>query len=197
MELKKNIIMVVDDTSENIDILKSSLIADYVVRPAPSGQIALRVANIYPHPDLILLDIMMPDMDGYEVCRRLKADPVTRDIPVIFVTAKSDVADELAGLQLGAVDYITKPFSIPIVQARVKTHLALRAANLKLDQHNQLLLQERELIENIILKMRKADPFDSRYIGSPQKASAAIMGLPCGSRKRPAMSFTKPCQTTI
>ncbi|MBF0273535.1 MAG: SpoIIE family protein phosphatase [Magnetococcales bacterium] len=160
----KPIVLVVDDTPENIDVLKGALIADYQVRPATNGQIALRAANVLPNPDLILLDIMMPGMDGYEVCQRLKADPVTRDIPVIFVTAKADVEDELRGLELGAVDYIIKPFSIPIVQARVTTHLALRTAHRELDDRNRILTEEREMIEQMIIKMRRADRLDERYL---------------------------------
>ncbi|MBF0175918.1 MAG: SpoIIE family protein phosphatase [Magnetococcales bacterium] len=158
------VILVVDDTPENIDVLREALSANYQVRPAIKGQIALKVVKIQPMPDLILLDIMMPEMDGYEVCRRLQNDPVTRDIPVIFVTAKAEVDDEITGLTLGAVDYITKPFSTPIVQARVKTHLALRAAKLKLDEQNRLLQQEKEIIEGIVLKMRHADTFDTRHL---------------------------------
>ena len=180
MNVSKPIILVVDDTVENIDVLKEALITDYIVRPALNGQIALKVANIYPHPDLILLDIMMPSMNGYEVCRKLKAETATQDIPIIFVTAKAEVDDELTGLTLGAVDYITKPFSVPIVQARVKTHLALRAAKRKLDEQNHLLLQERELIENIILKMRDADPLNGRhlrYLVSPVEVTAGDMLL--------------------
>ncbi|MBF0135172.1 MAG: SpoIIE family protein phosphatase [Magnetococcus sp. DMHC-1] len=177
---QKPIILVVDDTPENIDILKAALDENYLVRPANRGRIALKAANILPRPDLILLDIMMPEMDGYEVCRLLKADPATRDIPVIFVTGKSDVEDEVAGLRLGAVDYITKPISIPIVQARVTTHLALRTARQKLAEHNQLLQHEREMIESIIFKMRHADTFDTRHLRhlvSPVEMTAGDMLL--------------------
>ena len=174
------ILLIVDDISENIDVLKGALSPEYSIRPASNGRIALKAAKVEPQPDLVLLDIMMPDMDGYEVCRQLKASKSTRDIPVIFVTAKSEEDDELRGLALGAADYITKPFSIPIVQARVKTHLALRAATLKLNEHNQLLLHERELIENIILKMRAADVLDERYLRhliSPVEDTAGDMLL--------------------
>jgi len=118
-------IMVVDDTEANIDILVETLADDYKVSVAMDGESALEDIKM-SHPDLILLDVMMPDMDGYEVCRRLKADPQTKDVPIIFVTAKSDESDETKGLEMGAVDYITKPFSPPIVQARVKTHLTLK-----------------------------------------------------------------------
>ncbi len=125
-------IMVVDDTEANIDILVETLADDYKVSVAMDGESALEDIKTRP-PDLILLDVMMPDMDGYEVCRRLKADPQTRDIPIIFVTAKSDESDETKGLEIGAVDYITKPFSPPIVQARVKTHLALKMMRQKVE----------------------------------------------------------------
>ncbi|WP_371188789.1 HD domain-containing phosphohydrolase [Thalassotalea maritima] len=119
------IILVVDDNPDNIDVLGGILRPDYKVKAAVNGPLALKIATNTPKPDLILLDVMMPDMDGHEVCRQLKSNPVTSDIPVIFVTAKSDVADEMAGFKLGAVDYITKPVSAPLVQARVKTHIAL------------------------------------------------------------------------
>jgi len=124
-ELSNMRIMVVDDTEANIDILVETLADDYKVSVAMDGESALEDIKINI-PDLILLDVMMPDMDGYEVCRHLKADPQTRDIPIIFVTAKSEESDETKGLDMGAVDYITKPFSPPIVQARVKTHLTLK-----------------------------------------------------------------------
>ncbi|MBF0260783.1 MAG: SpoIIE family protein phosphatase [Magnetococcales bacterium] len=164
IQKNKPIILVVDDTPENIDVLKGALIDHYQVRPAPNGAIALRAARVQPLPDLVLLDIMMPGMDGYEVCRRLKEDPITSAIPVIFVTAKSEVEDELQGLSLGAVDYIIKPFSIPIVLARVATHLALRKAHRELDDRNRLLSEERGLIEKIIDKMRRADRIDERFL---------------------------------
>lgn len=121
-----NSILVVDDNPENIDMLGAALSSDYQIKVALSGRKALEIAGSEAPPDLILLDIMMPEMDGYEVCRRLKAHPETMEIPVIFITAKSDESDETKGLEIGAVDYITKPFSLPIVRARLKTHLALR-----------------------------------------------------------------------
>ncbi len=122
-------ILIVDDTPENLDVLKGGLMDEYMVRPALNGKLALRLAAMNPTPDLILLDIMMPEMDGYEVCRQLKNDPKTRDIPVIFVTAKSGNESECEGLELGAVDYLTKPINLPIVKARIKTHITLRRFN--------------------------------------------------------------------
>ena len=121
-------VLVVDDTPANLSLVTSLLKDDYKVKAANSGEKALRIVQTAPRPDLILLDIMMPEMDGYEVCRRLKADPATRDIPVVFLTAKTGVDDEKLGLELGAVDYITKPISPPIVMARVKNHLALKSS---------------------------------------------------------------------
>lgn len=157
-------ILVVDDTPENIDVLKETLKDDYIVRPALSGEIALKIAAAEPGPDLILLDIMMPGMDGYEVIRHLQADENTRKIPVIFVTAITDMAGELKGLELGAVDYITKPINPPIVRARIHTHLALREARVKLEEQNHILLHERELVEDIISRMRSTKSFDGRFL---------------------------------
>ena len=121
-------ILVVDDTPENLALMSSLLKDEYRVKIANGGEKALRIAQGDPPPDLILLDIMMPGMDGYQVLEQLKRDPVTSDIPVIFLTAKSEIDDERKGLELGAVDYITKPISPPIVLARVKTQLSLKAA---------------------------------------------------------------------
>ena len=123
---RKPKILIVDDTPENIQVLMGTLKDQYAIVAAINGEKALKMAVAEPRPDLILLDIMMPGMDGYEVCRRLKADEQVRDIPVIFVTAKTEVEDETLGFELGAVDYITKPFSIPVVKARVKAHLDLK-----------------------------------------------------------------------
>ena len=116
--MTKSRILIVDDTPANIKILTELLRKDYLLSVATSGADALEIARSKDRPDLVLLDIMMPEMDGYEVCRRLKADPAMRDVPVIFVTAMSEVDDETKGFSLGAVDYITKPFRPPIVQAR-------------------------------------------------------------------------------
>jgi adenylate cyclase len=127
-------ILVVDDERFNINVLVDLLKPSYKMMAAKSGQQALKAAHSANPPDLILLDIMMPEMDGYEVCRRLKADEATRDIPVIFVTAMGETNDETRGLELGAVDYITKPISPPIVQARVKTHLALKMMRQKVEE---------------------------------------------------------------
>ncbi|HUR41615.1 MAG TPA: HD domain-containing phosphohydrolase [Verrucomicrobiae bacterium] len=123
--LSRPTVLVVDDTPENIDVLNGILKQDYTVRVATSGERALALARTEPTPDIVLLDVMMPTIDGYEVCRRLKADEQTRRIPVIFITAMSEIEDEMRGFELGAVDYISKPVSPPIVRARVRTHLHL------------------------------------------------------------------------
>lgn len=135
-------VLVVDDAPTNLSLM-SDLLGDlYAVRVATGGARALKIARSDTPPDLILLDIMMPEMDGYEVCSLLKADERTRDIPVIFLTARTDTSDEQKGLELGAVDYITKPISPPIVLARVKTNLALKASADFLKDKNAYLEQE-------------------------------------------------------
>ena len=120
------IVLIVDDVPTNIRILADALKKDYRIKVASNGEDALERAQLEPHPDLILLDVMMPNLDGYEVCRRLKSNPVTQSIPVIFVTAKSAEEDEELGFKLGGVDYITKPFSIAIAKARARTHILLK-----------------------------------------------------------------------
>ena len=120
------LILIVDDQTSNIKLLAAILGDDYRVRVATNGLDALKLAEGTPQPDLILLDIMMPDMDGYEVCRRLKGNASTQNIPVIFITALSSESDEEKGLNLGAVDYIAKPLSAPIVRARVRNHAILK-----------------------------------------------------------------------
>lgn len=119
-------LLIVDDTPTNIALLADALKPHYRTKVANQGERALAIARADPPPDLVLLDVMMPGMSGYEVCERLKADPATRGIPVIFVTAMSDEADEEHGLAIGGVDYVTKPVNPAIVLARVRTHLALR-----------------------------------------------------------------------
>lgn len=125
--MRKQTILIVDDAPENIELLNLILSHDYRIKVALNGARALEIAaNPADLPDLILLDVMMPGMDGYEVCRQLKTSDLTRKIPVIFVSALSEPTDESKGLGLGAVDYLSKPVTAPIVRARVKTHLSLR-----------------------------------------------------------------------
>src|SRR5271167_2044493 len=119
---QKKIVLVVDDAPANIQIVKSILKDLYKIRVATSGAKALELAKITPPPDLILMDVMMPEIDGYEVCRHLKLGPETRDIPVKFLTGQTHVDEETRGFEVGAVDYIHKPFSPAVVKARVHTH---------------------------------------------------------------------------
>lgn len=121
-EDKKHTVLVVDDTVENIDILNSILGNDFKVKVALNGEKALKIAQKKP-PDIILLDVMMPEMDGYEVCRRLKANEETKEIPVVFVTGHQDEEERKKGLELGAVDYLTKPVDPALVMEKVKTYL--------------------------------------------------------------------------
>ncbi len=139
---EKKTILIVDDTPENIDVLRGLLEADYKVKVALEGNRALKIANSSNPPDLILLDIMMPGLSGYDVCEQLKDNPLTRRIPVIFVTAMGEVDDESKGFALGAVDYMTKPVSPPIVHARVRTHLALYDQALQLEDTVQQRTKE-------------------------------------------------------
>src|SRR6185369_5157110 len=119
----KHKILVVDDTADNLFLMTALLEDEYDVATAASGEEALLIAQSPEPPELILLDIMMPGMDGYEVMRRLRKDPVTAGVPVIFLTALTSIEEEQFGLDLGAVDYITKPISPPVVMARVHAHL--------------------------------------------------------------------------
>ncbi len=140
-DLTRQRILIVDDTPENIDVL-ADVLSDYKKSVATNGEKALKIVASKNRPDLILLDIMMPGMDGYEVIKILKADEKTRKIPVIFLTAMTAEGDETKGLELGAVDYITKPISAPVVRARVKTHLTLKLAQEFLENQNEILEQK-------------------------------------------------------
>jgi putative two-component system response regulator len=152
-------ILIVDDSPENLTVLGQLLSERYKVRTANSGPRALQLALQAPLPNLILLDVMMPGMNGYEVLERLRAEPATRDIPVIFTTAMSATEDETRGLVLGAVDYITKPMRPAIVLARVHTHLELKAARDRLHDHNTTLeaevarrMRENQLIQDVSIR---------------------------------------------
>ena len=135
------LVLVVDDAPANLTLMSGLLRGEYRVRTADAGEKALAMVAA-PLPDLILLDVMMPGMDGYEVCRRLKADPATAEIPVIFLTARSDAEDEERGLQLGAVDYITKPISPPIALSRIRSHVNLYRQKRALIESQRLLAEE-------------------------------------------------------
>lgn len=148
-DVKRKKVLVVDDSPENIRVLLEVLKDDYQVIAAKDGNKALEMAAQDPSPDLILLDVLMPVVDGYQVCSKLKADEKTKDIPVIFVTALAEDVSEEKGLELGAVDYITKPISPSVVRARVRTHLALKEAQQKLAAQNLSLIQAAQLREDV------------------------------------------------
>jgi putative two-component system response regulator len=141
---ERRTVLVVDDTPENLSVMSGLLRDTYKVKIAPNGERALAIAMAGEKPDLILLDIMMPGLDGYEVLRRLQAHPGTRDVPVIFLTSMSETEDEKFGLDLGAVDYITKPANPAIVLARVRNQLQLKAARDFLNDQNAYLEREVE-----------------------------------------------------
>ena len=171
----KHTVLLVDDTPANLSLLSNLLKEQYRIKIANCGAKALELANAAP-PDIILLDIMMPGMDGYEVCRRLKANPRTRTIPVIFITANAQSDDEVQGLRLGAVDYLTKPVVPAIVLARVSTHIALCVVRRELEQKNLLLSDEKELLEEIVTRMNSASPFDGRHLRHIQKSLEKTAG---------------------
>lgn len=135
---KEKTVLIIDDSPINIEHLAQVLKSEYNIKVANSGESGIAAAYSQ-RPDLILLDIVMPNMDGYEVCRRLKAGDGTRKIPIIFISSKTETEDETRGLELGAVDYIIKPFRTPIVRARVRTHIQLK--------HNSDLLEKLALID--------------------------------------------------
>ena len=138
MSETRPLVLIVDDNTTNIDLLVNTLQSEHRLGVAKNGAAALAYAAKH-RPDLVLLDIMMPEMDGFEVCARLKADPATASIPVIFITAVTETVNKTHGFELGAVDYITKPFHAAEVKARVRTHLALEQMRSELEAHNRLL----------------------------------------------------------
>jgi sigma-B regulation protein RsbU (phosphoserine phosphatase) len=140
-------ILAVDDTPENLDVVRGILAPQYTVKAAINGPMALKIVEKQP-PDLILLDIMMPDMNGYEVCKRLKSNPETKHIPVIFLTAMDQTTDEASGFELGAADYITKPVNPPILEARVKTHLALKQSMDELQKAYGVIKRQKDRMED-------------------------------------------------
>ncbi|MGB4073885.1 response regulator [Pseudomonas sp.] len=180
------LVLVVDDTPENLELMSELLLGSYRVKVASSGVKALRIAAGSQQPDLILLDIMMPEMDGYEVCRLLKLNPATAAIPVVFLTAKNEVADEQQGFDLGAVDYITKPISPPLVLARVHAHLQLKAgADFLRDKSEYLELEVRR---------RTRDMQRLQEVTIEAMANlAAMRDNPCGKH----LSRVEPYMTTL
>ncbi len=151
---KRDKVLIVDDTPENLDILMAALCDRYAVVAARDGEKALSIVQGVNPPDIVLLDVMMPGMDGYQVCERMQADPATREIPVIFLTALADEQNELRGLTVGAVDYVRKPISVPLVRARIRTHLNLARAQRQLAAQVMELTAAAELREDVDQIMR-------------------------------------------
>ncbi|NOX26094.1 MAG: two-component system response regulator [Deltaproteobacteria bacterium] len=184
--LEQSSVLVVDDTEENIDILVEALGDSYDVSVAMDGQAALEIAAA-DKPDLILLDIMMPGMDGYEVCRRLKQDKGTQKIPVVFLTAMSQDQDEARGLKLGAVDYITKPFNPQLVKARVNNHLQLKQYRDHLEElvgerTRQLELTQEVTIESMATLAEYRDPETGGHI---RRTKVYVLALAEALRNHP------------
>ena len=149
----KKLVLVVDDAPANLQVVCSILKGDFKVRVATSGAKALDLVKTKPQPDLILLDVEMPEIDGYKVCEILKTRPGSRDIPVIFLTGKTEAGDETKGFEVGAVDYIHKPFSPAVVKARVHTHLVLREAREQLARQLLFINNELEMAREIQLSI--------------------------------------------
>lgn len=152
-ESDESMILIVDDTEAFIDIVMETLGEQYQFCVCTNGESALETAET-EQPDLILLDVLMPGMDGYEVCERLKANASTKDIPVMFLTVQTDIEHERKGFDLGAVDYITKPISPPILEARVKTQLEIRAARVALEEQNRILKESALLRDDMEVMTR-------------------------------------------
>ncbi|KPA10253.1 response regulator receiver sensor signal transduction histidine kinase [Candidatus Magnetomorum sp. HK-1] len=150
-EQQKSKILIVDDIPSNIQILAEAMRNEYQIVFATNGKEAIKIAMSDHPPDLILLDIMLPDIDGYSVCNQLKKNNLTREIPVVFITAKSDETDETKGFECGGVDYIIKPFSIPIVKARVQTHIELK--------------KKRDLLENMTVRLEQVNQMKNKFLG--------------------------------
>src|SRR6202008_3384385 len=149
----QKLILIVADTPLNIGVISGALKDSYKTKVATNGEKALALASADEKPDLILLDVMMPGMDGYEVCSRLKADPATSEIPVIFLTGQTSAEDETRGFEVGAVDYVHKPFSPAVVNARVRSHILLREARAQLAAQLLALNNELEMARQIQLSI--------------------------------------------
>ena len=143
---REQTLLIVDDEPSNIQLLMELLSFDHKILVANNGEKALKIAAADKRPDLILLDVVMPEMDGYEVCRQLKANEATKDIPVIFITARGSEDDQAKGFELGAVDYITKPFSNVVIKARLRTHLGLKQ---KSDFFEWMLKERTQELQNM------------------------------------------------
>lgn len=185
-------ILIVDDVTQNLTLLANTLGTRYALRVASSGKRALQLMQSPPLPDLVLLDVVMPDLDGYAVCRQLKADPRTRDVPVIFLTVLDDAIDEEMGLGLGAVDFIVKPVSPPVMLARIDAQLRLKAAADFLRDQNQFLENEvarrvdaaedqyDAIIATLAALLHARERQGSKHVARVQAYLQALAGQLCG-----------------
>lgn len=160
-------ILVVDDIPDNLDILVELLSDDYQVKAANSGERALKILNAGKIPDLILLDIMMPDMNGFEVCRRIKADPKTAEVPIIFLSTTAESIDITKGLEIGAVDFITKPADPPILRARIATHLKLRRSFDEIKQSRLALIEQNAVLEENLRLREEVERISQHDLKNP------------------------------
>lgn len=170
---RRSRVLIVDDAPENLRILGEALKEKYVIMFARNGESALRLSNADPRPDIILLDVIMPGLDGYEVCRLLKENPETHDIPVLFVTAQNDEVEEARGLSLGAVDYISKPFRSTLVKTRVANQLELKRHRDRLDElvherTRELAITQEVTIEAMATLAEWRDPETGAHIKRTQ-----------------------------
>ncbi len=177
--LNKQKVLIVDDTPENIQVLMETLKEDYAIVAAINGEKALKMAAAEPAPDIVLLDVMMPGMDGFEVCKKLKADEKTKDIPVIFITALTDAEDEAKGLALGAVDYLNKPFNPDLVMARIRNHLELKSYRDRLEtlvkeRTRELALTQAITIESLATLAEYRDPETGGHVKRTQNYVKAL-----------------------
>jgi len=177
-------VLIVDDAPDSIQILREIFRDEYRVKAVSSGEAALELLASGTQPDIILLDVVMPGIDGYETCRRLKQDSATQDIPVIFISAKIAIEDETRGFELGAADYIIKPFSSPVVKARVRNHLALYNRKRELAHKVRRRTQElRETQRQVLLCLGRAaeyKDYESERHGMRVILSSRILGLAAG-----------------
>ncbi len=163
----KPTLLVVDDVPDNLDVMVELLSNDYLVKVASSGERALKILEQGKIPDLILLDVMMPEMDGFEVCRQIKANPATSDVPVIFLTAMSEATDVTKGFSVGAVDFVTKPADPPILKARIDTHLQLRRSFAELKRNRIALIEKNAVLEDNLRLREEVDRIAQHDLKNP------------------------------
>jgi CheY-like chemotaxis protein len=175
-------LLVVDDVPDNLDVMVELLSGEYQVKVASSGERALKILAQGKIPDLILLDVMMPEMDGFEVCRQIKANPITADIPVIFLTAMSEATDVTRGFAVGAVDFVTKPADPPILKARIDTHLKLRRSFAELKRNRIALIEKNAVLEDNLRLREEVDRISQHDLKNPVAGiisfSASLMDDP-------------------